>query len=522
MQPIHCGIHVIPSIGSRCLHEEERIIMAEAVAAIDQGTTSTRCVIFDVDGTELGSAQLEHGQFFEQPGYVEHDPMEIWRCTLEVLAQALRSARLHLGDVQGLGIANQRETTVVWERDSGRPIAPAIVWQDTRSRAIVERLIAEGCSDLLHARTGLPLSTYSSATKLAWLLEHVDGARARAKAGELCFGTIDSWLIWKATGKHVTDVTNASRTMLLDLETLEWSDELLDLFEVPRQMLPTVVSSSLAPGELLCTGIDGGEHLSVTGILGDQQAALVGQRCFEVGDIKNTYGTGSFLLVNTGTSPIRSTRGLLSTVAYRLGEESARFALEGAIAVTGSAVQWLRDQLGIIATAAESEVLASSVPDSSGVYFVPAFSGLFAPYWRADASGTITGLTRTHTRAHLARATLEAAGFQTYDVVRAVEQDLGAPIDELRADGGMAANDLCLQLQADILGKAVVRVGYPETTVLGAAYAAGVGAELWNQDDLPRPARRPERRFTPQWSTAERERRLEGWHRAVARTFDRP
>jgi glycerol kinase len=497
--------------------------MADAIAAIDQGTTSTRCVVFDADANEIGSAQVEHQQFFERPGYVEHDPEEIWRCTLEVLADALRTAKLRPSELRGLGIANQRETTVVWDRRDGRPIAPAIVWQDTRSQDIVERTLATGVGDLMRSRTGLPLSTYSSVTKLAWVLERVDGAKARALAGELCFGTIDSWLCWKATGRHVTDVTNASRTMLMDLETLDWSDELLELFGVPRSMLPEIVSSSLSPGELACVGIDGGEGLSVTAILGDQQSALVGQRCFGVGDAKNTYGTGSFLLVNTGLSPVRSSHGLLSTVAYRLAGERAHYALEGAIAVTGSAVQWLRDQLGIIATAAESEELAATVPDTAGLYFVPAFSGLFAPYWRADARGIITGLTRAHTRAHLARAALEAAGFQTFDVIRAVEEDLGLQIDELRVDGGMTANELCLQLQADILGRDVIRVGYPETTVLGAAYAAGLGAGLWRSpEDLPAPAGRAERRFIPGWNATERDRRLDGWHRAIARSFDEP
>jgi glycerol kinase len=320
----------------------------------------------------------------------------------------------------------------------------------------------------------------------------------------------------------VTDVTNASRTMLMDLDALDWSDDLLEAFNIPRPMLPEIISSSIVPGDLVCTGIDGAERLSVTALLGDQQAALVGQRCFDAGDTKNTYGTGSFLLVNTGTSPVRSSHGLLSTVAYRFGTERAVYALEGAIAVTGAAVQWLRDQLGIITTAAESEELAASVTDSEGVYFVPAFSGLFAPYWRADALGAITGLTRTHTRAHLARAALEAAGFQTLDVVRAVEADLDTEIVELRVDGGMTANDLCLQLQADILGKDVVRVGYPETTVLGAAYAAGIGANLWSRSDLPMPAGRSERRFTPHWDAVERDRRIDGWHQAVARTFDQP
>jgi glycerol kinase len=497
--------------------------LADAIAAIDQGTTSTRCIIFDADARELGSAQIEHTQYLERPGYVEHDPEEIWRCTIEVFTEALRKAGLRPAELKGLGIANQRETTVVWDRRDGRPIARAIVWQDTRSQGIVEATLATGAGDLLRTRTGLPLSTYSSVTKLVWLLEHVDGARARAAAGDLCFGTIDSWLCWKATGRHVTDVTNASRTMLMDLETLRWSDELLELFGIPRSMLPEIISSSLSPGELACTGIDGAEELSVTGILGDQQSALVGQRCFHVGDAKNTYGTGSFLLVNTGTDPVRSSNGLLSTVAYRFGAERARYAIEGAIAVTGSAVQWLRDQLGIIATAAESEELAATVSDTEGLYFVPAFSGLFAPYWQADARGTITGLTRAHTRAHLARATLEAAGFQTSDVLRAVEEDLGRQIEVLRVDGGMTANDLCMQLQADILGKDVVRVGYLETTVLGAAYAAGLGAGLWpTLEMLPATPARGEHRFTPSWDADERERRLDGWHRAIGRSFDQP
>jgi glycerol kinase len=497
--------------------------VADAIAAIDQGTTSTRCVVFDADAREIGSAQLEHQQYLEHPGYVEHDPEEIWRCTLEVFAEALRKAGLRPAELAGLGIANQRETTVVWDRRDGRPIAPAIVWQDTRSQDIVETTLATGSGDLLRNRTGLPLSTYSSATKLVWMLEHVAGARARAVAGELCFGTIDSWLCWKATGRHVTDVTNASRTMLMDLETLEWSEELLELFAIPRSMLPEIISSNLSPGELTCHGIDGAEGLSVTAVLGDQQSALVGQRCFQVGDAKNTYGTGSFLLVNTGTAPVRSSHGLLSTVAYRLGAEPAHYALEGAIAVTGSAVQWLRDQLGIIATATESEGLAATVSDTEGLYFVPAFSGLFAPYWQADARGTITGLTRAHTRAHLARATLEAAGFQTFDVLHAIEEDLGCQIDVLRVDGGMTANDLCMQLQADILGKDVIRVGYPETTVLGAAYAAGLGAGVWSSlEELPASSGRGEHRFAPRWDADERERRLDGWHRAVTRSFEQP
>jgi glycerol kinase len=497
--------------------------VGDAIAAIDQGTTSTRCVVFDADAREIGSAQLDHKQYFERPGYVEHDPEEIWSCTLEVFAGALRQAGLRPGELKGLGIANQRETTVVWDRRDGRPIAPAIVWQDTRSQKIVETTLATGSGDLLRHRTGLPLSTYSSATKLVWLLDHIDGARSRAMAGDLCFGTIDSWLCWKATGRHVSDVTNASRTMLMDLETLDWSDELLELFGIPRSMLPEIISSSLSPGELVCAQIDGAEGLSVTGILGDQQSALVGQRCFHVGDAKNTYGTGSFLLVNTGTAPVHSSHGLLSTVSYRFGAEPAHYALEGAIAVTGSAVQWLRDQLGILTTAAESEELAASVSDTAGLYFVPAFSGLFAPYWRADARGTITGLTRAHTRAHLARATLEATGFQTFDVVRAIEEDLDRQIGVLRVDGGMTANDLCMQLQADILGKDVVRVGYPETTVLGAAYAAGIGAGLWpSLEELPEPAGHGEHRFTPHWDADERDRRLDGWHRAVARSYDQP
>lgn len=496
--------------------------MADFVGALDQGTTSTRFIVFDHDAVEVARAQLEHAQYLDRPGYVEHDPEEIWERTTAVIERALSDARLGLGDLAGIGIANQRETTVVWERESGRPVSRAIVWQDTRTEAIVEELVAAGHTELLRHRTGLPPTTYSSGTKLGWVLDHVERGRERGAAGELLFGTVDSWLCWKLTGRHVTDVSNASRTMLMNLETLDWDDDLLEIFEVPREMLGQILPSSIPAGELVVSGLANHDReVSVTGILGDQQSALVGQGCFHVGDTKNTYGTGNFLLVNTGERPVRSTHGLLSTVGYQFSGEAPHYALEGAIAVTGSAIQWLRDQLGVIASARDSEALAMSVADSEGLYFVPAFSGLFAPYWRSDARGTITGMTRAHTKAHLARATLEAIGFQSHDVVRALEADLGTTIDALLVDGGLTANSLCMQLQADILGVPVICAPYPETTALGAAFAAGLGAGLWpNTDSLPIRRGAEERHFEPTWDEHERGRRLAGWRRALERSLE--
>ena len=479
-------------------------------------------MVFDHEGCEVARHQLEHRQHFEHPGWVEHDPEEIWENTAGVIEATLRSASLQLGDLAGIGIANQRETTVVWDRATARPVAPAIVWQDTRSADSVSRLIAEGREPFLRDRTGLPLTTYSSATKLGWLLDRVPDGRRRAAAGTLLFGTVDSWLIWRLTGRHVTDVTNASRTMLMDLETLEWDDELLEIFDVPREMLPEIGSSTRSAAELVALGLGTGRGgVPVTGILGDQQAAMLGQGCVSIGDLKNTYGTGNFLLLNTGAEIVRSTHGLISTVCYQLGDAPPSYALEGAIAVTGSAVQWLRDQLGIIQRAEDCEALAASVPNSGGLYFVPAFSGLFAPHWRADARGVIVGMSRAHTRAHIARATLEAVAYQSRDVVKAMEQDLGREITELRVDGGMTANGLCMQLQADILGIPVIRAAYPETTVRGAAFAAGLGAEFWRDvADLPVMPGSGESRWEPRWSKQERAEGLRGWEKALLRSLD--
>ena len=475
-------------------------------------------MIFDHDGVEIAKSQLEHRQILARHGWVEHDPNEIWEHATTVIADALEQARLRTHDLLSIGVANQRETSVIWHRTTGEPLGPAIVWQDIRTQALIAKLLDSGVGDLIRQRTGLPLSTYSSATKLVWLLDNVEGARDGAERGDVLFGTIDSWLVWKMCGEHVTDVTNASRTMLMNLESLDWDDEILEIFDIPRTMLPRIHESTFAPDELLATRL-GALHgeLSITGLLGDQQSALVGHRCFSLGDAKNTYGTGSFLLVNTGTRPVYSTKGLITTVAYQLQGQVPTYALEGAVAVTGSAVQWLRDQLGVIASVQEIEALANTVADSDGVYFVPAFSGLFAPYWRADARGTLVGLTRAHTRAHLARATLEAIGYQSLDVIVAIEQDLKSAISELRVDGGLSSNALCMQIQADILGVPVVRDGLFEATALGAAYAAGLGVGYWEASvDLPVPPTTSHRRFEPVWSEPERQRRIARWKRGTA------
>ncbi len=500
--------------------------MAELIGAIDQGTTSTRFMVFDHDGREVVRAQLEHKQLLPQAGWVEHDPAEIWERTRTVIQQALTRKGLVAGDLAAVGVTNQRETTVVWDRRSGRPLANAIVWQDTRTDRIAAALERDGHGDLIRARTGLPPATYFSGGKLRWLLEDVDGLRAAAEQGDALFGTTDSWVLWNLTGgrkggMHVTDVTNASRTMLMDLRTLDWDDELLELFGVPRSMLPEIRPSSDPEGYGV-THPDGpftGE-VRLTGALGDQQAATVGQVCFAPGEGKNTYGTGNFLLLNTGTEPVTSEHGLLTTVGYRLGGSPAVYCLEGSMAVTGSAVQWLRDQLGLIRSAADVEALAAQVPDTGGAYFVPAFSGLFAPYWRADARGVIVGLSRFTNRAHLARATLESICYQTRDVVEAMQADSGVPLDVLKVDGGATANDLLMQLQADILGVAVSRPEVAETTCLGAAYAAGLAVGFWESTDELRANWREERRFEPAWSQDRRDAAYAGWRKAVERTFD--
>jgi glycerol kinase len=500
--------------------------MADFVGAVDQGTTSTRFMIFDHGGNEVGRHQLEHQQILPQAGWVEHNPVEIWERTTAVIRTAMNNLRLDAADLAALGITNQRETTVVWNRRTGRPYYNAIVWQDTRTDQIASALDRDGRGDVIRQRAGLPPATYFSAGKIQWILENVEGVREAADRGEAIFGNTDSWLLWNLTGGtqggvHVTDVTNASRTMLMDLETLDWDDELLSFFGIPRVMLPEIRPSSDPNryGTTLAAGPLGGE-VALTADLGDQQAATVGQVCFAPGEAKNTYGTGNFMLLNTGTEIVRSTNGLLTTVAYKFGNEAPVYALEGSIAVTGSAVQWLRDQLGIISGAAQSEALARQVEDNGGVYFVPAFSGLFAPYWRSDARGAIVGLSRYNTNAHLARATLESICYQSRDVAEAMAQDSGVTLDVLKVDGGVTANRLCMQLQADILGVPVSRPVVPETTALGAAYAAGLAVGFWKSTDELRENWNEHERWEPTWSDEQREDGYAKWKKAVSRTLD--
>ena len=495
--------------------------MSRYVAAIDQGTSSSRCIVFDRDGGGVGTAQREHAQLHPQAGWVEHDPLELVANVRAVIDDAAAAAGASAADVAAVGITNQRETTVLWDRASGAPVANAIVWQDVRTAPLVDELAA-GDVDRLRAITGLPLSTYFSGPKARWLLDADPSLRPRAESGEVLFGTIDSYLIWQLTGGprggvHVTDVTNASRTLLMDLRTLDWSQEALDLIGVPRAILPEIRSSSEVYGELRAgTALDG---VPIAGVLGDQQAALFGQACFDPGDAKNTYGTGCFLLVNTGAEPVFSQQ-LLATVAYRLGDAPPAYALEGSIAVAGAAVQWLRDQLGIIASAADVEALAASVEDSGDVYFVPAFSGLFAPWWRSDARGAIVGLTAYTTKAHLARATLEATAWQTRDAIGAArDAGAGVRLHELRVDGGMTANELLMQFQADVLGVPVVRPRVIETTALGAAYAAGLATGVWSSTEDVRANWREARRWEPRMDAAEVERRSARWREAVERSL---
>jgi glycerol kinase len=500
--------------------------MADFVGAVDQGTTSTRFMIFDHGGNEVGRHQLEHEQILPQAGWVEHNPLEIWERTSSVVRTAMNAQGLSASDLAALGITNQRETTVVWDRKTGRPYYNAIVWQDTRTDRIASALEREGKGDVIRQKAGLPPATYFSGGKIQWILENVDGVRAAADAGDAIFGNTDSWLLWNLTGGtdggvHVTDPTNASRTMLMNLETLDWDDELLGFFNIPRSMLPEIKPSSDPNryGLTLANGPLGGE-VALTGDLGDQQAATVGQVCFAPGEAKNTYGTGNFMLLNTGTELVRSKNGLLTTVCYKFGDDAPIFALEGSIAVTGSAVQWLRDQLGIISGAAQSESLARQVDDNGGVYFVPAFSGLFAPYWRSDARGAIVGLSRYNTNAHVARATLEAICYQSRDVSEAMEADSGVHLEVLKVDGGVTANELCMQLQADILGVPVSRPVVAETTALGAAYAAGLAVGFWQNTDELRANWNESKRWTPTWSEDQRAEGYAKWKKAVQRTLD--
>ncbi|MER7247060.1 glycerol kinase GlpK [Kribbella sp. NPDC000426] len=500
--------------------------MADFVGAVDQGTTSTRFMIFDHSGNAVGIHQLEHEQILPQAGWVEHNPVEIMERTNSVIRTALNANNLQASDLAALGITNQRETAVVWNRKTGRPYYNAIVWQDTRTDRIASALEREGKGDVIRQKAGLPPATYFSAGKVQWILENVDGVREAAEAGDAVFGNTDTWLLWNLTGGteggvHITDVTNASRTMLMNLETLDWDDELISFFNIPRQMLPEIRPSSDPNkyGETLANGPVGGV-VPLTGDLGDQQAATVGQVCFNPGEAKNTYGTGNFMLLNTGTELVRSKAGLLSTMCYKFGDEAPVYALEGSIAVTGSAVQWLRDQLGIISGAAEIETLAKQVEDNGGVYFVPAFSGLFAPYWRSDARGAIVGLSRFNTNAHLARATLEAICYQSKDVTDAMEKDSGVRLDVLKVDGGVTANELAMQMQADILGVPVSKPVVAETTALGAAYAAGLAVGFWKTKEELVQNWNEDKRWEPRWSDEQREQGYAGWQKAVQRTLD--
>jgi glycerol kinase len=497
-------------------------IMPDYIAALDQGTTSTRLIVFNRAGKIVSCAQREHAQHYPQPGWVEHDAREIWQRTQEVMDEALQESNLKLSDLAAIGITNQRETTLLWDRHTGEPVAKALVWQDTRVAEDAARLGRDIGEDFFRSRTGLPLSTYFSALKIRWLLNNVFGLRQRSEKGEILFGNIDSFLVWKLTGGphgglHITDVTNASRTQLMDLHTLEWEAELLQAFDVPRQILPRICSSSEVYGEVAQGALKG---LPIAGILGDQQAALVGQTCFLRGEVKNTYGTGCFLLMNTGEKPVPSQHGLLTTVAYKLGPSQACYALEGSVAIAGALVQWLRDNLAMFKSSAEIEELARGVEDNGGVYFVPAFSGLYAPYWNNNARGVIAGLTRYANRSHIARAVLEATAFQTRDMVQAMEKDSGIPLEVLRVDGGMVVNDLLMQFQADILDREVVRPAMKETTALGAAYAAGLATGWIRDTDELRNAWAADKRWYPALDAGRREEICALWKRAVGRSLD--
>jgi glycerol kinase len=499
--------------------------MADFVGAIDQGTTSTRFMIFDHAGNEVSKHQLEHEQILPQPGWVEHNPVEIWERSRSVVQTALNSAKLQPSDLAALGITNQRETTVVWNRKTGRPYFNAIVWQDTRTDQIASALERDGKGAVIREKAGLPPATYFSGGKIQWILENVPAARGDAENGDALFGNTDSWLLWNLTGGpdggvHITDVTNASRTMLMNLETLDWDDELLGFFDIPRAMLPQIRPSSDPTGYGLTAKNLPYGGIALTGDLGDQQAAMFGQVCFAPGEAKNTYGTGNFLLLNTGNELVRSKNGLLTTVCYQFGTDAPVYALEGSIAVTGSAVQWLRDQLGLIAGAGEVESLARQVDDNGGIYFVPAFSGLFAPYWRSDARGAIVGLSRYNSNAHLARATLEAICYQSRDVAEAMEADSGVHLDVLKVDGGVTVNNLCMQMQADILGVPVSRPVVAETTALGAAYAAGLAVGFWQNTDELRENWNESHRWTPEWTDEQRTVGYAGWKKAVQRSLD--
>lgn len=493
------------------------------ILSIDQGTTSTRAIIFDHAGKIISTGQLEHEQIFPKSGWVEHDPQEIWRNTTRVIGEALSAAQINRHQLAGVGITNQRETTVVWDKTTGEPVYNAIVWQDTRTQRMVAELAGDEGIEKYKKRTGLPLSPYFSGTKIRWILENVEGAREKAEAGDLLFGTTDSWLVWNLTGGtnggvHVTDVTNASRTLLMNIETLEWDESILEDFGIPASMLPEIKSSSevYGKGSKNSLLID----TPIAGILGDQQAATFGQACFEPGQAKNTYGTGNFLLINIGEEPLQSDNGLITTVAYKLGDKKPVYALEGSVAVTGSLVQWFRDNLGIINEAPEIEELAKKVDNNGGAFIVPAFSGLFAPYWKDDARGVIVGLTRYINKNHLARAVLESTGFQSAELVEAMNEDAEVPLQELKVDGGMTANETLMQFQADILGVPVIRPEITETTALGAAYAAGLAVGFWKDQNELEANWAEDKRWEPTMDEETRERSLRLWKKAVERTFE--
>jgi glycerol kinase len=496
--------------------------MAKYAAALDQGTTSSRAMIFDHGGRVVAVAQKEHEQIYPKPGWVEHDANEIWARSQEVLDEALKAADASTDDISGLGITNQRETTLVWDRNTGEPVHNALVWQDTRTDKLVDELSADGGQDRFREKVGLPLATYFSGPKVRWILDNVDGAREKAEAGDLVFGNMDTWLLWNLTGGtdgglHITDVTNASRTMLMDLGKLAWDEEIASTIGVPMSMLPEIRASSEVYGEVKTGAFKG---VQLAGDLGDQQAATFGQTCFDVGQAKNTYGTGNFMLINTGTELVQSKSGLLTTVGYKIGDDDAIYCLEGSIAITGALVQWLRDNLKLIKAAPEVEELASSVEDNGGLYIVPAFSGLFAPYWKSNARGVFAGLTRYVTAGHIARAALEATAFQSREIVEAMAKDSGVDLDSLKVDGGMVANDLLMQFQADLLGVPVIRPEVAETTALGAAYAAGLATGLWNSQEDLRENWAEDKRWEPKMDAEKRDEYYKYWKKAVTRTFD--
>ncbi len=496
--------------------------MAKYAVAIDQGTTSTRFMIFDHSGSVVGVDQKEHEQIYPKPGWVEHDPLEIWQATQDVIKGAIDKYKIDVKEIAACGITNQRETTVVWEKATGKPVFNAIVWQDTRTDKICDELAKDGGQDRFREKVGLPLATYFSGPKIKWILDNVEGVREKAEKGEVVFGNIDTWVIWNITGGpkggvHTTDVTNASRTMLMNLETLDWDPDMLEVMGIPRAMLPEIKASSEVYGYCKNSGLDG---IPMAGDLGDQQGALFGQTCFAAGEAKNTYGTGCFMLLNTGTEPVQSKNGLLTTLGYKIGDQPAVYALEGSIAITGALVQWLRDNLKMIDDSKEVEILAKSVDDAGGIYFVPAFSGLYAPYWKSNARGVIVGLTRYINRGHIARSALEATAYQTREVLDAMNKDSGVELKALKVDGGMVFNELLMQFQSDILGVPVIRPTVAETTALGSAYAAGLAVGFWEEVEDLRENWGVDKEWHPKMDEEERKELYKGWKKAVTRTFD--